>query len=223
MTDRAALTDAQIDALADANYVEFARELARWSGSRGQVVERDGMVLVATGSDFPVTANAIIRLDRSADPATVIAAADAWFGEQGRGYSVSTCGIGDGEDDLVAAAESAGLLRVMDSPAMVCASRLADAVAPEGIELREVTTTAEVADFVAINDAAYQSLGMPGGVIIDMVRATGACSPRTCGPSSPTKTPRRSPRRRCSSATAWPASTSWARSKPLVAAASPSW
>jgi hypothetical protein len=171
MSERAALTDAQIDALADANYVEFARELARWSGSDGRVLECDGVVLVATGSDFPVTANEVVRLDRSADSAAVIATADAWFGEMGRGYSVSTCGIGAGEDDLVVAAEAAGLLRVMDSPAMVCASRLADAVAPEGIELREITTASEVADFIAVNDAAYQSLGMPGGVIVDMVRS----------------------------------------------------
>lgn len=171
MSERAPLTDAQVDALADANYVEFARELARWSGGDGQVVERDGLVLVATGSNFPVTANEVIRLDRDADPVAVVAAADAWFGELGRGYSVSTCGIGAGEDDLVAAAEAAGLLRVMDSPAMVCRARLADAIAPDDVELREITTAAEVADFIAINDAAYQSLGMPGGVIVDMVRS----------------------------------------------------
>ena len=45
--DLARLLLDQIAGLADASYVEFARETARWSGRSGEVVERDGIVLFA--------------------------------------------------------------------------------------------------------------------------------------------------------------------------------
>jgi hypothetical protein len=157
--------------LADASFVEFARETARWSGASGEVCERDGLVLWAAGSDFPVSMNGVVRVDRSTPAATVIDVADAWFAERGRGYSVSTRDIGTGEDDLVAAAEDRGLLRIMDSPAMVCDARLADGTPPKGVELRIATTADDIDAFVAINDAAYQTLGMPEGVIAASVLA----------------------------------------------------
>jgi hypothetical protein len=165
------LTDDQAAALADASYVEFARETARWSGSAGELCERDGVLLFAAASDFPVSMNGVIRLDRSAPAATVVDLAEAWFGERGRGYSVSTSGHGDGDADLVAEAEARGLLRIMDTPAMVCDARLADGAAPDGIELRLASTPEDIAAFVAINDAAYQSLGMPAEVIATSVLA----------------------------------------------------
>ena len=55
--------DAVVAQLADANFVEFAREQARWSGPLGSIVERDGVGMVASGSPFPVGANGVVRLD----------------------------------------------------------------------------------------------------------------------------------------------------------------
>ena len=54
---------------------------------------------------------------------------------------------------------------------MVCDGPLEPAVVPDGTTLRVIDDAAGVADLVAICDAAYQSLGMPAGVIADMVTA----------------------------------------------------
>lgn len=161
--DAAPLTEDQVAALADASYVEFARETARWSGSSGEINERGGVLLYAAASDFPVSMNGVIRLDASVPASEVLDRSEAWFAERGRGYSVST--HGDADADLVTEAEERGLLRIMDAPAMVCDARLADATAPAGVELRVASSADDIAAFVAINDAAYQTLGMPEGVI----------------------------------------------------------
>lgn len=171
MIDPGARTDDELAELAHASYVEFSRETARWSGPAGELVERDGYLLYAAGSDFPVSMNGVVRLDRSTPAADVIAAADAWFAERGRGYSVTTDGYGAGEPDLVAAAEEQGLLKLMDTPAMVCDARLADGAAPAGVEVRLASSADDIAAFVAVNDAAYQTLGMPEGVIAAAVTA----------------------------------------------------
>lgn len=174
MTTTPAMDEATVVALAHANYVEFSRELARWSGAHGEIAERDGCLLFATGTEFPVTCNGVVRIDPTVSAGAVLEVADAWFGTKGRGYSVATVELDDRDEDLRAAAEARGLLRIMDSPAMVCEARLADAVAPAGVELRWIDQPAQVADAVAINDAAYQSLGMPAQVIVDQIRVPEA-------------------------------------------------
>lgn len=45
------------------NFVEFCRELGRWSGEGGALEERDGVALWATASDFPVSLNGAVRLE----------------------------------------------------------------------------------------------------------------------------------------------------------------
>ena len=171
MTERGALDDDVVAALAHASYVEFARETARWSGEQGEVCERGGVLLYAAASDFPVSMNGVIRLDRSVPAAQVIDLAETWFQERDRGYSLSTDGYGVGEADLQAEAVERGLLHLMDTPAMVCDARLADGTPPEGVELRLASSAEDIAAFVAIDDAAYQTLGMPAQVIADSVLA----------------------------------------------------
>ncbi|HWJ98673.1 MAG TPA: hypothetical protein VNQ33_10970, partial [Acidimicrobiales bacterium] len=164
MGDLVDRSEVGVAALAHANYVEFGRETARWSGLRGEVLERDGAVLWASASDFPVSMNGVVRADPSASAADVLDLADAWFGERERGYSLTTTGLFD-DDDLVAAAEARGIVRLMDVPAMVCDARLDDRAAPDGVTVRLASSADDVAAFVAVNDAAYQTLGMPEGVI----------------------------------------------------------
>lgn len=171
MTDPMPLTDDRTAELADASYVEFARETARWSGRAGAVVERDGVLLFATASSFPVSMNGAIRLDRSTPAATVLDLAEPWFAERQRGYSISTNGCGAGEADLIAEAEARGLLELMTTPAMVCDARLPDGAAPDGIELRLAASPDDIAAFVALNDAAYQTLGMTAGAITGAITA----------------------------------------------------
>ena len=171
MIHEGARTDDETAALAHASYVEFARETARWSGPQGELLERDGVLLYAAVSDFPVSMNGVIRLDPATPAAEVIDRAEAWFGERGRGYSLSTHDHGEGEPDLVTEAAARDLLTIMDSPAMVCDARLSDGAAPAGVELRLARTPDDIAAFVAINNAAYQTLGMPAGVIAHAVTA----------------------------------------------------
>lgn len=51
----------------------------------GAIVERDGVLLFATGSAFPVLVNGAFRLDSAVEADAVIDLADAWFSERGRG------------------------------------------------------------------------------------------------------------------------------------------
>jgi hypothetical protein len=154
------------------NHVEFCRELARWSGDRGEIVERDGVLLFATATTFPALCNGVARLDEQVPAGRVLDLAGAWFAERERGFSVLTSDLGVGaDDDLVATAEARGLLRVGAAPAMVCEAPLPPADPPPDVEVRWVGDGGRVQDLVAVCDASYRSLGMPAGVIDEMVRA----------------------------------------------------
>lgn len=159
------LDDPTIAALARANYQEFAREMARWSGAAGALEERNGVLLYATATDFPVTCNGVLRLDDSVAPDQVLDIAAAWFGALDRGFTLNLRAEDEGDAALEAAAEARGLVLVGNSPVMICRERPAPRDVPAGIELRWVRDGAAVQDFIDVNDAAYQSLGMPAGVI----------------------------------------------------------
>lgn len=148
-----------------ANCIEAARETARMSGASGEVVEHGGVLLFATGSDFPVLANGAFRIDAGIPADEVIDRADAWFVERNRGWSLGTTGWDGADQDLIDAAATRGLMTVTDQPAMICDERLADATPPDDIELRVVTTEDDARAFVAMADSAYTSLGLPAGVI----------------------------------------------------------
>lgn len=160
-------SDDRIAALCHANCIEGARAGARLAGRVGEIAERDGVAMCASGSDFPVMLNVAFRLDRSVPADRVIDVADEWFSERGRGWSLGTTSWADEERDLIDAAGERGLLTVMDTPGMVCDERLPDAAPPDGIELRPITSPPEVAAYLAMADRAYTSLGLPAGWILD--------------------------------------------------------
>jgi ribosomal protein S18 acetylase RimI-like enzyme len=163
-------SDAELAAQCHRNNIEFVREQARWGGARGEVAERDGVVLFATATTFPGMCNGVVRVDPDVPADEVIDLADRWFAERDRGYTLIAADLGVGADaDLVAAAEARGLLLIASPPAMVCEGPLDPATLPAGIEARWVGDGGRVEDFVAVSDAAYQSLGMPAQVIADLV------------------------------------------------------
>jgi GNAT superfamily N-acetyltransferase len=157
--------DSTLQRLAHLNYLAFARESALWS-ERGAVHEADGVLCHASGTDFAFVLNGAYRTDPAVTPADVVAAADAFFGPLGRGYTLVT---GPWDEDLAAHAEAEGLWAFGTSPEMVCRRRLADVDLPEGIELRRATAEAEIADALNINGPAYASLGMPEHVIDEAI------------------------------------------------------
>ncbi len=162
------IDDARLATLGHLNYAEFIRESARWSGASGEISEGDGVVMIASGSTFPVGMNGVMRLDDRVPGAEVVARADHWFGERGRGYSVAVRDT-RADVDLAAASDEAGLLTVVDIPEMVCRARLPDAPPPEGVELRWVDDDDGVAAFVDVVAIAYESLGLPAEAVRDSI------------------------------------------------------
>jgi ribosomal protein S18 acetylase RimI-like enzyme len=161
--------DAATVRLAHLNFHEFARLLTRWSGDAGRLVEGDGLLFWATATDFAVLLNGAARTDPDLPADEVLRRATAWFGELGRGFTIDVRpGL---DDDLAAAVEAAGMVPVLASPQMICTEPVAGTGAPAGLEVVWVDEVEKVAELVAINDAAYRSLGMPAGVIAESVRA----------------------------------------------------
>lgn len=151
--------------------VDFWRELVSWSGRAGRFEERDGLVLHATATAFPVTCNGVARLDPELPPELLLDIADDVFGGLARGYTLQVEDP-DGDDaDLVRAAEQRGLVELSRAPAMARTAPLEALAAPDGVQLRWVGVDASAADFVQVADTSYQSLGMPAGVIVEMCAA----------------------------------------------------
>jgi GNAT superfamily N-acetyltransferase len=161
------LDDADLFRLAHLNFAAFGRESTRWSRA-GRLLETEGVMLAASGSDFPVLCNAAARTDDRVKAAEVLDRADAWFGELGRGYTVMTRDL-PVDADLAQEAEARGLLAVVTPPEMVCRQRLPERDLPAGVELRWVHDDAGIADFITVTATAYGSLGMPPEVVPAMI------------------------------------------------------
>lgn len=163
------IADDELAELGHLNYLEFGRELSRQGGAGGAVVEQGGLVLHASASSFPVLFNGVWRVDPKVPGADVIARADAFFGERGRGYSVTVRDDHEGDADLAAAADAAGLLPILSSPEMVCRARLDDKPVPTGATLRWVDDRQSLDDFVTVSDLAYSSVGMEPGAVAEAI------------------------------------------------------
>jgi ribosomal protein S18 acetylase RimI-like enzyme len=159
------LDDETIDRLGHLNYVETSRELARQTGSQGEVLESDGLLLCAATVDFPVLMNVAWRVDPTLDATEVVARADEWFAARRRGWSLSVRDGWDVDDDLRAAAEAAGLASVLNMPEMVCRHRLDDRPSAGHVELRWATDDDGTRDFATVSDGAYSSIGLPVGLV----------------------------------------------------------
>lgn len=157
------LPDAEIDDLCHRNWVESAREYARWSGRAGVIAEDDGVLLAATGSTFPALLNTAVRLAASVPAVDVVTRADAWFADRGRGYTLFTRDGVAIDDDLRAAATEGGLLEILHPPAMARFEPVEDRALVEGATIDPVGTAADIADFVAVSEDAYGTVGLPPG------------------------------------------------------------
>jgi hypothetical protein len=128
------------------NLAEYYRELARWSGDEGETSESDGVLLFSSGTTFPILLNGVIPLEDDADPHDLLVLAEDWFATRGKGYTVC---VRSSEDDLAQAAEDAGLVRIVDTPEMICAERPETRPLPEGAELRWVADIDSSSDATA--------------------------------------------------------------------------
>lgn len=173
IADPPAPVDLDLSVLGHLNFIEFNRESSRWSEA-GRLAEHDGVLLVATGSAFPVLCNGVFRIDDRVPATTVLDMADQWFAELGRGYTLSPRAL-DVDADLVDAAVERGLHELHTSPEMVCRARLDDRDVPPGVELRWVETERDVDDFIEVNTEAYATLGMPTDVMPAVITPSRLC------------------------------------------------
>ncbi len=155
------MTRAELIELSDLNFVEAFRDLARRAG--GTVLDEDGLMLYAGRNSLPVLQNGAFRTESRLEPADVVARARTFFGARRRGFSIVLRAHAD--QDLATFATDAGLVPMGDMPAMVLDHRLADAVAPAGVELRRVESLADVAAYGEVMAAAYATYGMPADVM----------------------------------------------------------
>ena len=155
--------------LADLNCQEFSRHLARIGGPGAALEERDGALFCASSTPFPVLFNIAWRTDPELDAATFVHRADEWFASLGRGWSVM---VRDQtiDDDLRAAVADAGLVSLLDAPAMNITDIPEGREPPDGVELRWLGDQNRFDDFVTVCDLAYAVSGLPPGTAPEGLR-----------------------------------------------------
>lgn len=154
----------RLRARAHLNLVDSSRQL--FALDPGAKVEAEqGWLFGAGRSSHPTISNAAFRTDDRLDPALLLERARAFFGEQGRGFSLWVRDGAPEDGDLVAAAEAAGLEEVFTMPEMVLQRRPEEPPLPKGVELRRLSRPAEADDYWRVATAAYASIGFPPEVL----------------------------------------------------------
>jgi ribosomal protein S18 acetylase RimI-like enzyme len=125
----------------------------------GSIVERGGMLFVAGPTTFPVGySNAALRIDRALPAEDAFEAADAFFAELGRGYTLVA--HAETDTDLVEAAAVRNRKPIIESPFMTIEHPV-DGVPGDDFDIRAVTDLAGARDLVGVTRQAYADLGMP--------------------------------------------------------------
>lgn len=141
----------------DRNLLDAIREFARWQDG-ALILEEDGVLLVAGGTEFPVGfSNCAARTDPGTDPVLAIERAEEFFRPQGRGFTVWVREHVD--DDLEAHLQQRGLRPRNESPWMFLTNRPLPTAVPAGVTLR-ITAGAE--DLPLIRTVVTESFGPAG-------------------------------------------------------------
>jgi GNAT superfamily N-acetyltransferase len=154
------LAGEQLRARAHLNLVESSRHLFLLDPGATVEAER-GWLLGAGRSPHPAISNAAFRIDDGLDPAMLLERAQAFFGERGRRFSLWVRGGAPEDDNLIAAAEAAGLKQVHAMPEMTLWCRAQERDLPDGVELRRLSGGAEAEDYWCVAKAAYATNGFP--------------------------------------------------------------
>jgi RimJ/RimL family protein N-acetyltransferase len=120
----------------------------------------DGWFFGAGTPSHPVACNTAFRADDDLDAAELLAAALAFFGERGRGFSLWVRS-GPEDRDLVGAAEASGFRCVYEMPEMLLHGRAEERPLPDGVELRRLTSPEQAEDYWRVAGPAYTSIGFP--------------------------------------------------------------
>ena len=145
--------------LGQLNLIELTREDTRWQHPH-EIVERDGILLFAGSSDFPGFCNGVRRIDDAVPGNAVVEAALEFFGARGRGFSLWSRVL-PVDDDLLAAAESAGIAVFGDAPQMICRQRVEERELPVGVTIELLHDRDDVDHFARICGESYEVYGAP--------------------------------------------------------------
>lgn len=150
----------QLRARAHLNLVDSSRQLFELDPG-AKIEAEQGWLFGAGRSSHPAISNAAFRIDDGLAPALLLERAQDFFGAQGRGFSLWVRDGAPEDQDLIAAAEAAGLNQVFSMPEMVLERRAEESDLPDGVELRRLSGADEAADYWRVATAAYASLGFP--------------------------------------------------------------
>lgn len=157
--------------LALSSHVDFFRE-ASLREPGGAILDEDGLFLYAGPHPLPVLVNGAIRIEHDLAAGDVLDRARAFFDARGRGFSIY--GLVGRDDDLIEAADSAGMTSFNDpAPLMVLDGPVPPADLPGDVRIERVTTPEQVSDAAAVCADAYAVYGMPADV------APACLTPRT--------------------------------------------
>jgi len=142
------------------NLVESSRRL--FGLDPGAEVEAGERWMFGAGTPtHPLISNAAFRIDDALDPGELLERARAFFGTRGRGFALwARAGVPE-DEDLIAAAEAAGLRAVHSMPAMVFDRRVEAKPLPADAELRRVASVADADAYWQVAAEAYKSNGFP--------------------------------------------------------------
>jgi ribosomal protein S18 acetylase RimI-like enzyme len=147
------------DDLADANLLQSIREHAAWQASH-EVVEQDGILLLAGESDFPgAFKNCVARIDPAVPPAAVLDRAGNFFARHKRSYTVYVRASRDA--DLEQLVRERGYTFRAESPCMKIDRPVVVPALPQDIHIESFAEERHIRDATAINAEAYQALGLP--------------------------------------------------------------
>jgi Acetyltransferase (GNAT) domain len=141
----------------------------------GAAIEAEAGWLFGAGSaTHPVISNAAFRRDDSVDAADFISKAAGFFSTRERGFSVWARTGRPEDEDLIAAAETAGFQAVFEMPEMVLRSgELEPEPLATGAELRKLSDASEAPGFWAVAKDAYATNGFPPEVFAGYTNHTG--------------------------------------------------
>lgn len=147
------------NALFNRNLMDAIREFARWQDGT-MILEEDGILLVAGGTDFPVGfSNCVARTDPETPPELVLERAEDFFFQQGRGFTVW---IRDPLDsDLEALLKARGLTSRVESPWMFLDHRPLPPVLPDGAEVRLTSDREDLPAIQQVLGEAFMQIGTP--------------------------------------------------------------
>lgn len=135
--------------------------MCRWHAG-GELQELGDLLLVAGVDPFPVGYNnaaMCLAAESPTEPSRLIRAADGFFTQRGRGYTLWTREHLD--TGLAKEAEAAGLNPLPSMPGMLLEAPIGEQKAPAGARIELLSDPAQISDFAEVSARAYAAMGLP--------------------------------------------------------------